>query len=177
MPIDPKRRVTDLAQALTLMVERLGDDQLMAFSPTDPGFESLAPTTWYELLDSALIENRGEKPGPSFRLTPGGWLMGLRLNGALEQPHVRERAITIRRALKARVKGRHDIYGARVDVRAFAEEIGLPVGWVWNAMRANLLQALFPNHQMNATFDQHQLMIRIPPTFRDGTLTRAGVWI
>ena len=71
MPINYERRQSDLTQALRLMVEAQGDEPLngMTFSPSDTRFQALIPTTWRELLDDGLIEDRGEKPGPSFRLT------------------------------------------------------------------------------------------------------------
>ncbi len=168
MPINEDRRAADLKSALTLMVEAQGDEPLhgVMFSPSQSRFQGLASTTWRELLDDGLIEDRGEKPGPTFRLTARGWLAGLKCSGALERPDIRERAIRMRRDLKARVKGRQDVYGACVDVRDFAEEIGLPIGWVWNAMRANLLQALFQDDLMNASLDaRYHLLIQIPPTF------------
>ena len=87
MPIDPKRRASDLAEALTIMVERQGDQPLngIVSSPAQSGFELLVPTTWRELLDAGLIEDRGEKPGPTFRLTAHGWLTGLEVSGALQR--------------------------------------------------------------------------------------------
>ncbi|MGH9408281.1 MAG: hypothetical protein ACRD1V_02370 [Vicinamibacterales bacterium] len=166
MPIDPTRRTSDRERALILMVERQADEQRTSVAPSDPAFAALIPTTWRELVDAALIEERGEKPGPTYRLTPSGWLTGLQLSGAYSRQDVRERAITIRRALQARIKGRRDHHDALVDVREFASEVRLPVGWVWNAIRANLLQAMFPNDLMNAFLDvRHGLMIHIPPTF------------
>lgn len=126
-------------------------------------FKSFVPTTWRELEDQGLIEDRGERPGPSFRLTAHGWLTGLEWSGALKEDGIRDRAIAIRQALKAQVKGREQHYGSGIDVRALAEEVNVPVGWMWNAMQSNLLQKLFPNDLMNATMDR--LMIRIPSTF------------
>jgi hypothetical protein len=168
MPIDPQRRMSDLTQALTLMLEAQGDEALngISFSSSESKFAGLAHTTWRELVDAGLIEDRGEKPGPTFRLTPHGWLTGLEVSGALDRQDIRDRAIAMRRALKAKVKGRREHYGAHVDVREFSREIGLPVGWVWSAMRSNLLQTLFPDDLMNATLDpRSRLLIEIPPTF------------
>lgn len=167
MPVPADRRADDMQRALSLMAVAVGDEPMNAivFSPDQPMFEGLLMTTWRELLDAGLIEDRKEKPGPSYRLTPLGWLAGLNARGALETDDVRARAITIRRALKDRVKGRQSHYEAHVDVRLFASEINLPVGWVWNALRANLLSELFPNHMMNATLDHQGLLIRIPQTF------------
>ena len=99
-------------------------------------------------------------------MTPRGWLAGLECSGALDDERVRDRAVAIRQALKSRIKGRHNPYDEYVDVRDLAEQLRLPVGWVRNALRANLLQAMFPHHLMNATLDhRHHLLIQIPPTF------------
>jgi len=144
------------------MTELQGDKPLtgVMFRPSQPELAVLARTTWTDLLDEGFIEDRREKPGPTFRLTPTGWLAG-----TVEHPLARERAIKIRTALKARVK-RDEHYPQRVDVRPFAEEIGLPVGWVHAAMKSNLLQALFPDDIMNATLDiRNGLLISIPPNF------------
>ncbi len=85
--------------------------------------------------------------------------------GALEQAHVRERAIKIRTALKALVK-RNEHYPQHIDVRTLADELGLPRGWVHAAMKSDLLQALFPDDLMNAALDiRHGLLISIPPNF------------
>ena len=50
-----------------------------------------------------------------------------------------------------------------MDIRTLAEEIGLPVGWVFNAISANLLERLFPHHLMSVEF--RRLLIVIPSTF------------
>ncbi len=163
MPIEPARRESDLETALCRMVAEQGDQPRMPFSPDDSFLRELAPTTWDELLAEGFIESRGTRPYPTFRLTASGWLKGMRLNGALDRPDVRDRAVTIRRALKGRVKSRHLPYDAFEDVRSLATEIGLPVGWVSSALSANLLAEMFPDDMMNASLDG--VKIRIPRTF------------
>jgi hypothetical protein len=114
------------------------------------------------LLDADLLELRGR----SLALTGFGWITGLRLSGRLQSAEVRLRAQTVARALKARVKGRHGLHDELVDVRELAQELPLPVGWLWNAMDTDLLQKVFPKDRMNARLDQqHKTLIRIPPTF------------
>jgi hypothetical protein len=161
------RRNDDMIEALKIMASEVGDEPMngFAFSPSEPRFQQLLATTWNELEGRGLIEERGEKPGPTFRLTPGGWLGGLRILGGLDDPQTLARAVTIRKALKARIKGRQAYDGSAVDVRDLAQEINLPVGWLWNSMRANLLSELFPNHTMNASLDRSGVLVRIPPTF------------
>ena len=43
----------------------------------------------------------------------------------------------------------------------FVHEISLPVGWVWNVIRANLPTEIFPHHMMNATLDLHGLLMKM----------------
>jgi hypothetical protein len=164
MPIPPKRRAADKREALIVMVEIMGDSELTTsrFSPTQIEFESLAPTTWRELVAEGFIEDRGEKPGPLFRMTADGWLKGLEISAAIDSDETRERAIKIRRALKERVN-RNQFHDSYVDVRTLAEEIGVPVGWVFNVISANLLERLFPHHMMTVEF--RRLLIVIPSTF------------
>ncbi len=107
MPLPPRRRIADKRATLILMVESVGDDRPCnnsSFSRWTPGFEDFESTTWRELADAYLIEERGEKPGPTYRLTPLGWITGLEWSGALvEGLDVHQRAIAIRCALKAKV--------------------------------------------------------------------------
>ena len=164
MPIKPSRREADIASALQLLLARQGDQPLVSgrFSPSH--LPDLAPTTWNDLLDDGILEDRGEKPGPLLRFTAQGWLEALEQTGALEQPVVRERAIQMRRALKAHAE-RNAHYPQPLHVQDLAKEVGLPVGWVKAAIDANLLQAMFPDDTMNATFAANGLLIRIPANF------------
>ena len=68
MPINKERRTADFVRALALMAEAQGDEQLNAvvFASSQPRFAELIPRTWRELLDAGLIEDRGERPGPTF---------------------------------------------------------------------------------------------------------------
>jgi hypothetical protein len=124
MPIPPKRRAADKREALIVMVEIMGETEFTTsrFSPSQIEFESLAPTTWRELVAAGLIEDRGERPGPLFRMTADGWLKALEIGGALDSDETRERAIKLRRTLKERVN-RTQFHDSYVDVRTFAEEI------------------------------------------------------
>jgi hypothetical protein len=164
MTISANRRTDDVRAAVSKLTELVGDDHRIVnhFSPDDPRFSDFLETTWRELLDADLIEWRNR----SLVLTGRGWTTGLRLCGRLQSTEVRHRAQTIVEALKARVKGRHGLHDECVDVRNLARELGLPVGWLWNAMDADLLQKVFPKDRMNARLDQqHKLLIKIPSTF------------
>ena len=132
-----------MAAVLRIIVTAVGDEPIIPchFQPSDPRFSDLLQTTFHELVRQSYIETTGERP-PVYRLTPEGWLEGLRQLGELEGQRIHERAIAIVNALTARIKGRHS--EEHFDVEALANEIGMPVGWVWNALASNLLERLFP---------------------------------
>ena len=159
------RRRRDVESVLRLMVTDVGDEAIRTahFSPHDQHrFSNILLTTFDELLDQGDLETTGEKPGPIYRLTPEGWLHGLELLGQLDGQHVRERIIVIIAALKARAKGRQG--AVSIDVRDLAVELGIPVGWLSNAMAAELPTRLFPNAGFSAT-STDGLLIQVPATF------------
>lgn len=164
MTVAAARRKDDVRSAIVRLTEIVGDDHRIEhhFDPSDSRFTDLLETTWRELLDADLLEDRGRL----LVMSSAGWLTGLRLSGQLQSDKVRSRATLMVRALKARVKGRRGIHDELLDVRELAEEIALPVGWLFNAIESHLLQRVFPKDRMNATLDsRHKLLIKIPPTF------------
>jgi hypothetical protein len=130
LPAPSARRNDDMIAAVKIMGSQVGDEPMnsFAFSSSESGFQELLATTWNELEGRGLIEERGEKRGPTFRLTPAGWLGGLRVLGGLDDPQTLARAVAIRKALKGRIKGRQAYDWATVDVRDLAQELNLPVG-------------------------------------------------
>lgn len=164
MTISIARRKDDLRAAIIKLADIVGDDHRIQhhFSPEDPRLSDFIETTWREMIDAGLLELRGRE----LAVTGFGWITGLRLSGRLQSAEVRQRAQIVVRALKARVKGRHGLHDEFVDVRDLAQELNLPVGWLWNAMDAELLQKVFPKDRINARLDQrHKTLIKIPPTF------------
>lgn len=158
------RRKDDLRRALVKLVEIVGDDYCIEhfFRIDDPRLEGVLTTTWREMSDADLIDLSGH----DFSLTATGWLTGLRIAGKLGSPEVRARALEMVKALKAQVKGRHDLHDEVIDVREFAKEVNLPEGWVVNALDSGLLQKVFPKDRINASLDpEYKVLIRIPPTF------------
>ena len=163
----PARRFSDLERALILMTDAVADGPLISsrFGRADACFADLLPTTWPELLSDRYIQDRREKPGPLYRLTPSGWARGLDLSGALQTWPTRDRLIALRTMLKG-VTNRYQDFPQPIDVRTLAQDLRLPVGWLHNAMRAELLQMAFPDDLMNAELDTgNGVLIHIPPTF------------
>jgi hypothetical protein len=162
MTVSTERRKDHVRATLVRMVDAVADSHRLdhGFRPDDPRFDSVLPTTWRDMLDAELIENRSRH---DFVLTPFGWITGLRLRGWLAGDECRARARKIVQALKRRVKGRHGIHDELVDVRTLAGEIGLPLGWLANAMEARLIERVFPKDRVKVRYEK--LLIRIPPTF------------
>ncbi|MCL4844914.1 MAG: hypothetical protein KJ066_00120 [Acidobacteria bacterium] len=162
MTVSAARRKDHVRATLVQMVNAVGDAPRLdcRFRPDDPSFDSVLPTTWREMLDADLIEDRGRH---DFVITPFGWITGLRISGLLAGEDCRSRAQKIVRALKGRVKGRQDIHDELVDIRTLASELALPIGWLANAMEARLIEKVFPKDRMRVRYEK--LLVRIPPTF------------
>jgi hypothetical protein len=142
----------------------------MAIEPTDNGFEDVLSTTWRELLDDGLIDDKFSAMGrPAFRLTAAGWLRAMLLSGTVDTPDCRDRCIRLARALKSVVKGRESHYDGLTTEDAVAAAADLPVGWVFNAIKSRLLGVVFPKDRWDASIDKRT--IRVSPTFGLNHLT------
>jgi hypothetical protein len=169
MSISNNERREDKRRTLCLMLERLGDLPIYAYGvePSDSGFTDVFQTTWRELLDDGLIDDkRSTMQHPVFRLTNHGWVRALTLSGAVDSVELRERCTKLARALKAVVKGRKSHYDEFVGVEDVATDAGLPDGWVYNAIKSRLLGVVFPDDRWDAEIDPKSARdIRVSPTF------------
>jgi hypothetical protein len=153
------------------MLQELGDDSVSKFgrgvTPTDARFADVLPTTWRELIDEGLVDDSWSSLGHSlFRLTPDGWLRAMTISGDVDLPEIRDRCTRLARTLKSAVKGRKSHYDAFISIDQVAERAKIPRGWVYNAVKARLLGAVFPDHRWDAEIDpKSALMIRVSPTF------------
>jgi hypothetical protein len=169
MSVSDDQRREEKRRTLCSIYEQLGDRYVSEYGvePTDPEFIHVLQTTWRELLDDNLIDDKRSSMGrPVFRLTPYGWLRALTLSNDIDSAKTRERCTRLARALKAVVKGRSSHYDGFVSIDTLASTAGLPAGWVFNAIKARLLGVVFPNDRWDAQIDQKSHKhVRVSPTF------------
>jgi hypothetical protein len=178
MSVSNDQRREDRRRALCLILEQLGDRYFLEYGvePTDPGFNDVLKTTWRELLDDNLIDDRLSSMGrPVFRLTSYGWLRALILSGEIDSVEMRERCVRLARALKSVVKGRSSHYDEFVSVDTLAAKASLPEGWVFNAIESRLLGVVFPDDRWDAHMDpKGRNTVRVSPTLGLNHLTDEG---
>jgi hypothetical protein len=162
MSLSKDERLKQMRQLLVRLVEEAGDRYFMEVlvEPHEDRFAGFATTTWTQLADRGFLK---EEAG-AYELTERGWLKGMEVSGALSLPETRDRAVALVRALKARVAARQNHYDEIVDDREVAPETGLPPGWIYNALRSNLLNVLFPHSDLTIRVDGHDGFL-IPPSF------------
>ena len=144
MTVSSERREADIEKCLLRMADSIGDgyyfEQLFAVKD----FDDILPTTWRELEEHGFVQGKHAFGNPQYQLTAHGWIEALRLRAGLDDPELRRRAIVLVQALKTIVDGRDQIHDSLADERQLAPSSGLPAGWIHNAMKAGLLQELFP---------------------------------
>lgn len=138
--------VKDLTRALRILLELDPDGYAgqNAFSLREYPWTDFLPTTRAEFPRNGYVKVAGAQAV----LTPAGWLAAHQLNGAFDETAFRENATTLRAALEQLVTNGGRQNQARGDVSVLAREIELSENWVWNALRSQLLDAIFPgrNH-------------------------------
>lgn len=165
MTISRERRYRDQASAIRTIAADVGDAALFEkhWAVADPRFAELVPTTWVELEEKSLIRRRRiMSVGPQYHLTEDGWLEGLRLIGALQDPSFRERVVNLIQFFKGTIAGRRETADAIIHYSRLPQ--GMPFGFVLNALKSGLLQHMFPDKRMNAYWDATK-NIRVPVTF------------
>jgi hypothetical protein len=149
---DDERR-EDKRRTLMLMLSELGDQHIWQGRavPSQPPFSDVLQTTWRELMDDGLIEDKLSTMGQSvFRLTPHGWIRAVTISGQVDASAMRESCTKLVRALKAVVKGRGSHYDEFTSVDAIASSAGLSMGFVFNAVKSRLLGVVFPDDRWDA---------------------------
>lgn len=166
MSVSDVDRREDKQRTLCRMFALVGDKYLIEVlvTPSAKEFEDVLPTTWRELLDDGLIDDKCSSFGsPAFRLTAAGWLRAMLVSGTADTPDCRDRCTRLARALKSVVKGRNSHYDGLTTEDAIAAAAELPAGWVFNAIESRLLGVVFPKDRWDATLDKRT--IRVSPTF------------
>lgn len=167
MSVSDSTRISDKRLALAIMLHHVGDHDVstVSFSAADEEVKSVLPTTWRELLDDHLIDDKHSAIGMArFRLTPAGWLRALASDASIIDSDVfRDRCRQLVKALKAVVKGRDQHYDQFASIQEIASLTGIPEGWINNAIRSRLLGVVFPRDRWDVQEDKG--MLRISPTF------------
>lgn len=166
MSVSDADRRQDKERTLCRMLALVGDQYFVQVSvrPSAKELEDTLPTTWRELLDDGLIDDKFSTMGsPAFRLTAGGWLRAMLLSRTVDTSDCRERCVRLAQALKSVVKGRDAHYDGLTTEQEIAAAANLPVGWVFNAIKSRLLGVVFPKDRWDATIDKRT--IRVSPTF------------
>jgi hypothetical protein len=139
----------------------------VVFRPASLEYQDWLNTTWLELQDAALIDDEPSSFAETkYQLTPRGWLVGLRMSGALASPAIVDRAGRLAGALKSHVKGRGESHDGLATFIEIVQTTGLPEGWVFNALTAGLLEEMFPSKVMRVRIENGvSPSIWIPQTF------------
>lgn len=162
MSLSDRDRQNNITLTLTLMMQGLASPfDWQEHDSTHSKFAAVRRTTWDELV------KRGFARATTFDryiLTPRGWIEGLKVTGTFDDPEFKAKAGRLSRALKARIKGRHEPEIA--DRNEIAAEAGLEEYFVYEAIDGHLLRELF--NQIDAYWvpdDAMKNYIDIPPGF------------
>ena len=169
MSLSDEERRADKKRTLTHMMRDVGDHRTweVRFEPNEPGLAETHTTTWRELLDDNLVDDKlSTHAGPRYRLTYHGWLRALMWSGEIDAPSTRERCTRLAQALKRVVKGRTSHYDEFASVSELSAVTDLPEGWLVNALDAGLLSVVFPDDKWDAHMDpKSRNVVRVSPTF------------
>lgn len=166
MTVSDQHRHDEEAAVLERLLHLVGDQEVRecVVNPAKDSLGTVLPTTWRELLDEGLIDEKFSGIGfVRFRLTSAGWLWALTLTGQIEASAFRERCKRLVMALKAVAKGRQSHRGELVRLTSIAASTNLSVGWIANAIRSGALSSVFPRDSWDVQFERDNL--RVSPTF------------
>src|SRR2546428_8011791 len=132
MTLSPERRIRDQTMALWTMASDVGDAAQFDkyWRRSDPRFGGLASTTWVELQEKGLATRNPTQNEIRYDLTYEGWILGLALNGTLDDPAFHARCLDLVRFLKHLVDGRQGDTPARLHHENWPPEF--PFGWMLN---------------------------------------------
>ena len=168
MSMSDDARREDKKRTLVLMLRAVGDQYRawqVDFNAGEPAVADTLQTTWRELLDERLIDDKHSVMGQArYHLTAAGWLRALIISGDADTPETIDRCSRLAKALKRAVKGRKSHYDVFASVDAVAADANLPEGWVYNAITSKLLSVVFRKDKWDAQIDGGR-MIRVSPTF------------
>ncbi len=163
MSLSKEDRLKALADALTLMIESLGDKALDAeiFYMNEEPFSRVPKTTWRELEEYGFTERCDTIGHPQCQFTGLGWYNAMLVTDRLSNPQFREALSKLTAAMKDEVKGRQG--DAYLYTDQLASAAGVSVDLVINAIESQLIDRQF---KIQGAKWQHQWKsIRIPLEF------------
>lgn len=166
MSVSDDQRREDKKRTLIRMYREVADLRAwqVSFDADDAAVPGVLQTTWRELLDDGLIDDKASTFGrPQYRLTYRGWLRALLISGDVDTTETRDRCTRLAKALKRVVKGRKSHYDEFTSIDSVASDANLPEGWVFNAIQSKLLTAVFKDDKWDARIDGRNA-IRVSPT-------------
>jgi hypothetical protein len=153
--------------ALKLMVKDLGPEWLSdgIFTVLGPPYDQVDPATWSELTTAGYLEAVKRLYAPTeFKLTVKGWLTGMQLLGVPDTPAFQENLQKLLQVLRDKFLGSERTVCE--SIQNIARQSGLPMGFIRNAIDADLLGLYLKQPQV--TWDSPKSrgsMIRIPGSF------------
>ena|SRR5438105_5427830 len=144
MTLSDSERRQNVAPALKVMAEALGDEGIswVYFGDGRPNSVSIPTAAWIDLVRGALVTAIDSRES-LYQLTGYGWIRGLEAAGRTDS--ARKRLGAFLGHLKSRVKGR--VQDGIVDLHKAATELGIPFGWLSNAVEARLVEELCHGRQ------------------------------
>jgi hypothetical protein len=163
MSLSKEDRLKALADALTLMIERLGDKALdteIFYMNADP-FSRVPKTTWRELEEYGFTERCDTIGHPQCRFTGLGWYKAVMVTDRIARPEFRERLSKLTAAMKDQVKGRCE--DACLYTNQLASAAGVSEDFVINAIESRIIEHHFKIQ--GAEWEHQGKLIRIPLEF------------
>jgi len=157
-------RLNNMSLALRLMMQDLGEPyEWQEHDAKTPKFEAVMRTTWDELSERGLVKPRSFD---RYWLTGAGWIAGLKLTGAFDDPEFRRKAGRLQAALKARIKPDNREHWGDASRTELARETGLSEFFVYDAIDSHLLSKLSGIIDAGwSVGDDMKNWIDIPPRF------------
>lgn len=162
MTISNQTREENMAEALKLLLERLGDRAIYKDEVLndDPSFTGVYPTTWKDLEDVNLVSARPGLNWCHYQLTGEGWLEALRLTGELDTVEFQERFGRLNAALKGFISRHQEGFQ---QVHVVAQQAEVPEDWLYNILKSHMWEQ--KQNRCGAHLDQSETMVVIPIRF------------
>ena len=160
MSLSMDERLKARADALALMLDRLGDKALdtEVFNMNEDPFNRVPKTTWRELEEHGFTERCGYL---QCEFTGLGWYKALLVTDRIEDAQFKDRLSKLTAAMKDKVKGRNE--DAYLYTDQLASAAGVSEDFVINAIESRLIDHHFKIQ--GAEWEHQWKLVRIPLEF------------